>query len=215
MPACVQRGFSRSIIVAANEDDPSSAASGLPPEVPRSGLGADLGSGKGRCLVEGEWNSQIYDPLLAAVAPEDVHCAKNRLSGMWNDRQPLWRQLAGAGTRTVFFAGVNVDQCVLSTLTDAYSAGWDCVLVEDCAATRTPGGMDVCLHNISVSLFSPLCCTQSLSRSMRRQFMRVVLLTESISSSLTGLWLIAGGLWPGSQYDSRIVITAPVPTVRE
>lgn len=52
---------------------------------------------------------------------------------------------------TVFFAGVNTDQCVLGTLTDAYNAGWGCVLVDDCCATTTEGGKEVCLHNVSVS----------------------------------------------------------------
>jgi len=151
MPAAVHRGFSRSLIVT----DDNNPTAGPTSEVPRSGLGADLGAGKGRCLVAGEWNSEIYGPLLAAAAPEeaDWHCAKNRMSGMWSEEQPLRRRLVERGVRTLFFAGVNTDQCVLSTLTDAYNAGWDCVLVEDCCATRTPWGREVCLHNIAVSRF--------------------------------------------------------------
>ncbi len=102
--------------------------------------------------MAGEWNSAIYAPLAAVVRPEDVHCAKNRMSGLWTPSQPLWRELEARGLRTAIFTGVNTDQCVLGTLSDAYNAGWDCVMVEDCVGTPTVGGAEVCLHNISVSL---------------------------------------------------------------
>ncbi len=141
MPASVQRGFSRDLI--------SGASPSLP--IPRIGLGANLGGGKGRCLGAGEWNTDIYEPLKKYVNPEDVHCAKNRMSGLWNEDQPLWKYLVKEGIKTLFFAGVNTDQCVLGTLTNAYNAGWDCVLVEDCCATCTEWGREVCLHNIGVS----------------------------------------------------------------
>ncbi|KAH8883876.1 isochorismatase [Thozetella sp. PMI_491] len=162
MPAGVLRGFARSLIAAEPTGSPA-----------RTGLGADLGDGKGRCLVAGEWNSAIYEPLATAVRPEDVHCAKNRMSGMWTPDQPLWKELSARGLRTVFFTGVNTDQCVLGTLVDAYNAGWDCVLVDDCAATPTEGGQEVCLHNISVSIrlliFSSIgwCCLHNPGTSRR------------------------------------------------
>jgi nicotinamidase-related amidase len=146
MPASIQRGFSRTLITG--EADPNS--------LPRSGLGADLGSGKGRCLMAGEWNSQLYGPLLEASRDEDIHCAKNRMSGMWSKDQPLRKLLSGESSagklRTLFFAGVNTDQCVQGTLTDAYNAGWDCVMIEDCCGTLTPGAREVCLRNMAVSI---------------------------------------------------------------
>ncbi|CAN8101112.1 unnamed protein product [Discula destructiva] len=149
MPAGVARGFARRAITAANDDDDDEGV--------KAGLGVDLGEGKGRCLVAGEWNSQVYEPLAAVAEEEgDVWCAKNRMSGLWSEGQPLWKYLAGMGEdggegkekRTLLFAGVNTDQCVLGTLTDAYNAGWDCVLVDDCCATGTPGAKEVCLHNV-------------------------------------------------------------------
>ncbi|OHE97446.1 isochorismatase [Colletotrichum orchidophilum] len=166
MPASVQRGFSRSLILseetASSSDDKGTVA--------RLGLGADLGDGKGRCLVEGEWNADIYEPLKrSSLRPEDVRCNKNRMSGMWSPEQPLRKYLertreevldasdasrgsgSGSGIRSLLFAGVNTDQCVLGTLTDAYNAGWDCVLIEDCCGTKTPGAPEVCLDNISGS----------------------------------------------------------------
>ncbi|EQB59557.1 hypothetical protein CGLO_00016 [Colletotrichum gloeosporioides Cg-14] len=143
MPASVQRGFSRTLIHGASADD----------KVARLGLGGDLGDGKGRCLVKGTWNADIYEPLKRFARPGDVHCDKNRMSGMWSPEQPLRRYLDGdgAGVRTLLFAGVNTDQCVLGTLTDAYNGGWDCVMVEDCCGTKTPGAPEVCLYNVAGS----------------------------------------------------------------
>ena len=172
MPASVQRGFSRSLI--AGDARPS-------------GLGADLGAGKGRCLVAGEWNSEIYEPLrTAALGDDDAHCAKNRMSGLWSAAQPLWRHLESERKKTVFFAGVNTDQCVLGTLSDAYNAGWDCVLVEDCCGTPTKGAVEVCLHNIGVRtltscFFSPLAPPGAIVCRM----LDVVAYESSFSSSPT------------------------------
>jgi len=139
MPAAIQRSFSRSMI------DPGEK------EV-RPGLGSDLGDGKGRCLMAGEWNSEIYGPLADMVVPEDLHCAKNRMSGMWTAEQPLWKHLTASGKRTLLFAGVNTDQCVYGTLVDAYSSGWDCIMLEDCCGTKTAGAQEVCKLNMIVSL---------------------------------------------------------------
>ncbi|KXH52561.1 isochorismatase [Colletotrichum simmondsii] len=167
MPASVQRGFSRSLILGEEATNNKGT-------VARLGLGADLGGDRGRCLVAGEWNADIYEPLKrSSLRPEeDVRCDKNRMSGMWSPEQPLRKYLertrkddedgeeAASGTgegrgaggiRTLLFAGVNTDQCVLGTLTDAYNAGWDCILIEDCCGTGTPAAPEVCLYNISGS----------------------------------------------------------------
>ncbi|KAL2877670.1 hypothetical protein SGCOL_007008 [Colletotrichum sp. CLE4] len=171
MPASVQRGFSRSLVLG--DEGKSSSPGDKGHTLARLGLGADLGDGRGRCLVAGEWNADIYEPLKRSSlrTGEDVPCDKNRMSGMWSPEQPLRRYLEGTresgdddeegvsrtgkgrggGIRTLLFAGVNTDQCVLGTLTDAYNAGWDCILIEDCCGTGTPGAPEVCLYNISGS----------------------------------------------------------------
>lgn len=79
----------------------------------------------------------------AAIVPEltpsgdDIHVDKHRLSGFWDT--PLDSILRNLRVTTLFFAGVNLDQCVYATLLDAHCLGYDAVLVEDCAATRSPG----------------------------------------------------------------------------
>ena len=40
--------------------------------------------------------------------------------------------------KALFFSGVNTDQCVLHSLTDAHFLGYNCVLVEDCCGTTSP-----------------------------------------------------------------------------
>lgn len=77
------------------------------------------------------------------------------MSGMWTDGTPLHRVLKD-DFRTLLFAGVNTDQCVLGTLVDAYNRGFDCVMLEDCCATKTPAGKEVTAWNVSVSLLSAL-----------------------------------------------------------
>jgi phosphatidylethanolamine-binding protein len=72
MPAGVQHGFSRCLIASTHT---------------HRGLGADLGNDQGRCLFAGTWNADIYDSLKKQVRPEDVNCAKNRTSGLWNEEQ--------------------------------------------------------------------------------------------------------------------------------
>jgi nicotinamidase-related amidase len=57
--------------------------------------------------------------------------------------------LRNLGVTTLAFAGVNLDQCVLCTLQDASFRGYDCVLLEDCAATTSPGFCtEATLYNI-------------------------------------------------------------------
>lgn len=114
------------------------------------GYGEELGDGEGRVLLDGAWNTEIYEPLQSAIRQEDVQCAKNRFSGMWSEEQPLRRYLNESGKKTLLFAGVNTDRCVLGTMADAAYAGWDCIAIEDCCATATEQAHDVCVANIEV-----------------------------------------------------------------
>jgi len=70
------------------------------------------------------------------VAPGDICVDKFRMSGFWDT--PLDSILRNLGIRTILFAGVNTDQCVLHSLTDANFLGYGCVLLEDCCATTSP-----------------------------------------------------------------------------
>lgn len=160
MPAGVLRGFARGMFEGEGGEE----------EV-EVGLGVDLGGGKGRTLCEGAWNSEIYEGLLgggAAVVDreKDVFVAKNRMSGLWCESQPLWRYLKGEGDIkggdekvTLLFAGVNTDQCVLGTLTDAYSESYyyRIFLLPFLIATNNPSLPSLFLL---LFLFLFICCAR-------------------------------------------------------
>jgi nicotinamidase-related amidase len=103
-----------------------------------NGRGAGLGDqvpGRGSPVLEkSSWGAAIIDELPPAAG--DIHVDKFRMSGFWDT--PLDSILRNLGVTTVMFAGVNLDQCVLCTLQDANFLGYDCILVEDCAATTSP-----------------------------------------------------------------------------
>ena len=69
-------------------------------------------------------------------AATDIRIDTYRMSGFWDT--PLDSILRNLGARTLLFAGVNTDQCVFCSLTDANFLGYGCVLVEDCCATTSP-----------------------------------------------------------------------------
>jgi phosphatidylethanolamine-binding protein len=75
-----------------------------------------MGDGKGRELFAGSWNAEIYEPLRKVAKPEDVYCAKNRMSGMWTPEQPLWKHLESSGKKTLLFGGVNVRSTLIRCL---------------------------------------------------------------------------------------------------
>lgn len=121
----------------------------------QDGFGFDLGDGKGRCLMNGSWNTQLYGPLAEECRPDaDIICSKNRVSGLWNDTTPFSRALEKHKIKTLLFAGVNTDQCILGTLLDAYYRGMDCLMLQDCCATTTPGGQELPERGASVCWIS-------------------------------------------------------------
>ncbi len=103
-----------------------------------AGVGVGLGDplpGNGAPVLQKEsWAAAVVDEL--APHPSDIKVDKYRISGFWDT--PLESILKNLGIRSILFAGVNTDQCVLHTLTDANFLGYGCILVEDCCATTSP-----------------------------------------------------------------------------
>ncbi|MDF5713607.1 MAG: cysteine hydrolase [Rhizonema sp. NSF051] len=98
------------------------------------GLGDPLPSNGATVLMAGSWAAAVVEEL--EQIPSDIQVDKYRMSGFWDT--PLDSILRNLGRTTLFFAGVNADQCVMSTLQDANFLGYDCVLVKDCSATTSP-----------------------------------------------------------------------------
>ncbi|GJJ12793.1 hypothetical protein Clacol_007038 [Clathrus columnatus] len=132
----------------------------LPPVLVRSftklgegGFGCDLGGNWGPALMRGTPNADLYGPLKdewlkGKEAGTDIWFHKNRVGGLWGPGTPLGLYLREEGLNTLFFAGVNTDQCVLGTLVDAYFNGYDSILIKDATATTSPDhGYDGALYN--------------------------------------------------------------------
>jgi nicotinamidase-related amidase len=103
-------------------------------DVNDAGIGEPV-PGKGAPLLEKDsWGAAVVDGL--EPLPGDIHVDKFRISGFWDT--PLDSILRNLGVKTIFFGGVNTDQCVLHTLTDANFSGYGCILLEDCCGTTSP-----------------------------------------------------------------------------
>ena len=107
--------------------------------------GAPCDAARNRMLQADSWGAAVVDELVKA--PTDISIDKYRMSGFYDTC--LDSVLRNLDIRTVLFAGVNADQCVLATLMDANFLGYDCVLLEDCTATTSPGFCwDATLYNV-------------------------------------------------------------------
>jgi nicotinamidase-related amidase len=98
------------------------------------GLGEPLPGSGAHVLEKGSWAAAVVDEL--EIAPDDIRVDKYRISGFWDT--PLDSILRNLGCTSLFFAGVNTDQCVLHSLTDANFLGYGCVMIDDCCATTSP-----------------------------------------------------------------------------
>lgn len=101
-----------------------------------TGFGSEIGLVDsvpgGRLLFRDTWNAELYGGLQAMYeagkkAGTDVWIHKNRMSGLWGVSTLLQTYLEAEGIRTLFFTGVNTDQCVLGTLVDGHNKGYDTV----------------------------------------------------------------------------------------
>ena len=133
------------------------------------GIGTSLGliklsSGEevdgGRLLMRESWNADLYPPLRELYeegkrleSRADVWIHKNRMSGLWGTTTPLQLFLEKESITTLFFAGVNTDQCVGGTLTDAFSKGYDCVLLRDGCGTSSPKYAQECWEYNAANTF--------------------------------------------------------------
>jgi nicotinamidase-related amidase len=82
----------------------------------------------GPALMAGTWNVEPYGALKDFVAAgvkegTDVQISKNRLSALWGDQTDFNAYLQKHEITTIFLGGVDADQCVRTTMMDAYFKG--------------------------------------------------------------------------------------------
>lgn len=109
------------------------------------GIGDALPGSGSRVLQAGSWSASLVEGLSSE--PGDIWVDKYRMSGFFDT--VLDSVLRNLDVTTLVFAGVNMDQCVLSTLMDAACLGYDVLLLEDCSATTSPAFCrDATLYNV-------------------------------------------------------------------
>lgn len=106
----------------------------------------------GRLLMRDSWNADLYGPLKDAweagqkAELPDVWMHKDRMSGFWGAKTMCEEFLEKEGIRTLLFGGVNTDQCVSGSLTDAFNKGYDCVMLKDACGTTSPAFAQDCIE---------------------------------------------------------------------
>ena len=98
----------------------------------------------GRALFKNTWNAALHEPLATSFNESqtsplpDVLFHKNRNSGMCEAMTKCTDYLSTKGIRTLLFAGMNTDQCVLATMFNAQMKGFDTILLNDGCVTDSP-----------------------------------------------------------------------------
>jgi ureidoacrylate peracid hydrolase len=81
------------------------------------------------------------------VEAGDIPVDTYRMSGFADT--PLDSILRNLRVDTLLFCGVNADQCVLNTLTDAANLGYDVIMIEDAVGTTSPSYcLDATVYNV-------------------------------------------------------------------
>ena len=98
-------------------------------------------------IAEGSWGAQVVDELNPG--DQDYQITKHRFSGFWDtETDSVLRNL---GITTLLIGGVNMDQCVMTTLEDASFLGYDTILIEDGTATTSPSFcVEATLYNVKL-----------------------------------------------------------------
>ncbi|MDB5999844.1 MAG: isochorismatase family protein [Rhizobacter sp.] len=103
------------------------------------------------CCKPGTWGADWFG---VAPLPGETLVAKRTYSGFAGTT--LEHLLADAGVRTLVFAGVQTQVCVESTVRDAHSLGYLCVVPQDAVASHTPALHEATLQNVRF-LFGDVC----------------------------------------------------------
>lgn len=107
----------------------------------QKGIGESLE--RGSVLIADSWNAQMVDELKVLMRDDDVHIEKVRMNGFVGTH--LDQVLRTQGIGTIYFTGVNIDQCVATTMEEACFRDYNCVLLEDGCATSSP---DYCRQSV-------------------------------------------------------------------
>jgi nicotinamidase-related amidase len=112
-------------------------------------LGAAIGAvgPLGRHLVQEEAGSDII-PALAPIPGEPVVAKPGKSAFIGCDFEQLLRK---RGIRNLIFAGITTDGAVQCTLRDANDRGYECLILEDAAASDLPAHHSAQIHTLALA----------------------------------------------------------------
>jgi ureidoacrylate peracid hydrolase len=110
-------------------------------------LGQPVPGTRSEVIAKGSWGAEVVDEINPGSA--DYQITKHRFSAFWDcETDAVLRNL---GIKTLLIAGVNMDQCVMTTLEDASFLGYDTILLDDCTATTSPSYcVEAVLYNVKL-----------------------------------------------------------------
>lgn len=111
------------------------------------GLAEPVPGTRSEVIAKGSWGAEVVDEINPGTADHQI--TKHRFSAFWDcETDAVLRNL---GVRTLLVGGVNMDQCVMTTLEDATFLGYDAILLEDCTATTSPRFcVEAVLYNVKL-----------------------------------------------------------------
>lgn len=111
------------------------------------GLAEPVPGTRSQVIAEGSWGAEVVDEINPGERDHAV--TKHRFSAFWDcETDAVLRNL---GVTTLLIGGVNMDQCVMTTLEDASFLGYDTILLEDCTATTSPRFcVEATLYNVKL-----------------------------------------------------------------
>jgi nicotinamidase-related amidase len=105
------------------------------------GLAEPVPGTRSEVISRGSWGAEVVDEINPGT--KDIQIVKHRFSAFWDtETDSVLRNL---GVKTLLIGGVNMDQCVMTTLEDASFLGYDTILIEDATATTSP---DYCVQAV-------------------------------------------------------------------
>jgi ureidoacrylate peracid hydrolase len=123
-----------------------------------------LALGAPACCVPGTWGAAWFGGL--APAADEAVFTKRCYSGFAGTG--LDQHLRDAGIRTIVFAGVQTHVCVESTLRDAHSRGFYCVLAADAVASHTAPAHEQTLASVRF-LFGDVAPVSAIAAAFARR----------------------------------------------
>jgi ureidoacrylate peracid hydrolase len=134
------------------------------PKGDEPGIAQPVPGTRSEVIKIGSWGAQVVDEINPGDL--DIQIVKHRFSAFWDtETDAILRNL---GIKTLFIGGVNMDQCVMTTLEDASFLGYDTVLIEDGAATTSPAYcVQSVLYNVKL-LFGFVAQSASILSSLAK-----------------------------------------------